>query len=73
MTRHYTHTGEAAAMAAISALPSMDRVEVKALPPAGSGRMVDLEAVLTIAKAMTGSNWTAKRDELLALGTEGGA
>jgi integrase len=70
MTRHYTHTGEAAAMAAISALPSMDRVEVKALPPAGSGRMVDLEAVHTIAKAMTETNWTAKRDELLALGTK---
>lgn len=71
MTRHYTHTGEAAAMAAISALPSMDREEVKALPPAGGGRMVEVGTVHEIAKAMTEANWTAKRDELLALGTEG--
>lgn len=75
MTRHYTHTGEAAAMAAIAALPSMDREEVKALPPPGSGRLVDAEAVRAIAIDMTGKNWKDKKKELIFLadaGTEGG-
>lgn len=40
MTRHYTHTGEAAAIAAVTALPSLIGEETKALQ-AAAPRLID--------------------------------
>jgi len=67
MTRHYTHTGEAAAMSAIASLPSMTAEQVKALPPAPSGRLVDADAVHAIMADMTMKNWKVKREEMMQL------
>ena len=66
MTRHYTHTGDAAALAAVSALPSL-MGDTKALPPAKAPRMVETDPILAGLEAMTAKNWQAKRDELIAL------
>jgi len=66
MTRHYTHTGEAAALAAVSALPSI-MGEPKALPPAQSSRLVDAGAVRSIVDGLNGKNWKVKREKLLTL------
>jgi hypothetical protein len=66
MTRHYTHTGEAAALAAVSALPSFTG-EPKALPPAKSDRKVDADAVLAIFEGTNSKNWESKVAELHVL------
>ena len=65
MTRHYTHTSEAAALAAVTALPSITGETVKALPPAQSPRLVDASMVSGRLQAMTAKTWKAIRDELL--------
>jgi len=67
MTRHYTHTGEAAAISAIASLPSMTGDLVKALPAPQSPRLVDADGILAIIEGMTAKNWKVKRDELLKL------
>jgi len=68
MTRHYTHTGEAAAIAAVAALPSIMGEEAsKALPAAPAPRLIDADAVLAIIEAATTKNWKAKMDELRVL------
>ena len=68
MTRHYTHTGEAAALAAVSALPSiMGGDEPKALPPAPVPRLIDADAVLAIFEGANSKNWQSKLDELRML------
>jgi integrase len=68
MTRHYTHTGEAAAAAAVAALPCVMGSEPKALPP---GRTVDAAAVMAIAESMTAKTWKAARAALLELAKKG--
>lgn len=68
MTRHYTHTSEAAALSAVSSLPSiMTEEEPKALPPAPTPRMVDAEAVLAIFEGANSKNLKSKLAELQAL------
>jgi integrase len=67
MTQHYTHTGEAAALAAVTALPSITGKPVKALPPAPAARLVAAEAVLAIANRLDSTNWNAIQSELQAL------
>lgn len=64
MTRHYTHTGEAAALEAVSALPSLTGEPVKALPLL---LMVDAVVMLEIVNAMTAKNWKSKKVELIEL------
>lgn len=66
MTRHYTHTGEAATQAAIAALPPLDATPTQVQPPAHSPRMVDAEAIRAGLEGMTARNWKAKREQLLA-------
>ena len=66
MPRHYTHTGDAAALAAVSALPSV-MGDTKALPPPPSPRLVDAGAVQGIAERLTGKNWKEIKAELLTL------
>lgn len=66
MTRHYTHTGEEAAVLAVSALPALVG-DVKTLPPARSPLPVDQNAFREALLTMTAKNWKAKRDEMLAL------
>jgi integrase len=67
MTRHYTHTGDAAALAAVSSLPSLTAEDTKFLPPAQSPRRVDAGAVLAVVAGMTADNWQTKQAELLAM------
>jgi hypothetical protein len=67
MTRHYTHTSEAAAIAAVASLPSIMAEEAKALPPAPGPRLIDAEAVLAIIEGATAKTWKAKMDELRVL------
>lgn len=68
MTRHYTHTGEAAAIAAVTALPSLIGEETSnALPEARSPRLIDADAVLAILEGTTAKNWKAKLDDLREL------
>lgn len=67
MTRHYTHTGEAAALAAVTALPSFDGKTPAALPPSGSVGQVATEAVRAIAERLNGKNWKTIQGELLTL------
>lgn len=67
MTRHYTHTGEAAALAAVSSLPSFTGEPVKALTPP---IMVEAGAIIAIANEMTAKNWEAKKRELIQLATK---
>jgi len=65
MTRHYTHVGEAAALAAVSALPSI--MGDNTPPLIESPRLVPASPILIGLEAMTSKNWKAKRDELIAL------
>ena len=83
MTQHYTHTGEAAAIAAVNTLPNiLDRIGTQpklALPSANltatvghSETTIDglaqFEAVFrTGLETMTPENWNIKRNELLGL------
>jgi hypothetical protein len=67
MTRHYQHTGEAAAIAAVSSLPSLKAEDVKALPPAQSPRLVDAGPIRERLQTMTAKTWEVIRDELLGL------
>ncbi len=66
MTRHYTHTSEAAALSAISALPSMSGEPVKALPAADPLATFKAELRPIIA-GMTGKTWQAVKEQLTAL------
>lgn len=66
MTRHYTHTGDAAALAAVTALPDITGEPAKALPPADP--VAKLKAELqAIVEGMTGSTWKAAKDQLAAM------
>ena len=65
MTRHYTHTGEAAAIDAVSGLPVILGKAPKALP--APTRTVNAEMVRKLAKGMTPKTWRTLRAELLAL------
>ena len=65
MTRHYTHTGEAAAIDAVSGLPFALGEALKALP--APARSVDAEMVRKLAEGMTPKTWRNLRAELLAL------
>jgi hypothetical protein len=67
MTRHYTHTGEAAAIDAVSGLPFVLGEAPKALP--APARMVDAETVRKLTEGMTPQTWRNLRAELLALVT----
>jgi integrase len=67
MTRHYTHTSEAAALTAVSALPSVMGGEVKTLPPAPSARLVDGDAILAIIQDKTVKTWKDKCDAVVKL------
>ncbi len=67
MTRHYTHTSEAAATTAVAALPDITGKSRKALPPAAATRQVDAEAVRQLADRLNGDNWKAIQGELRAL------
>jgi integrase len=66
MTRHYTHTGDAAALAAVSALPSV-MGDVKALPPVPEVHKVDAGAVRVIVESMTAKTWKQAQAELLKM------
>jgi integrase len=65
MTRHYTHTGEAAALEAVSGLPVVLGETPTPLPTAA--RTVDAETVRKLAEGMTSKTWRNVRAELLAL------
>ena len=65
MTRHYTHTGDAAALAAVSSLPSIIGEDVKMLPLAQSPRLVDAGMVSERLRTMTAKTWRQIRDELM--------
>ena len=67
MTRHYTHTGEAAAIDAVNGLPMVIGEAPKPLP--APARTVDAETVRKLAEGMTPKTWRALRTELLALVT----
>ena len=67
MTRHYTHTGEAAALEAVTGLPVVLGEAPKALP--APTRMVDADAVHKLAEGMTPKTWRHLRAELLTLVT----
>ena len=67
MTRHYTHTGEAAALAAVSALPSITGEPVKPLLQSGKVLSAMDTAVIHGLETMTAKNWQSIRDELLAI------
>jgi hypothetical protein len=41
--------------------------EVKAPPSAGSGRLVEAEAILALAESMTAKNWVVTRNEIMKL------
>lgn len=66
MTRHYTHTGDAAALAAVTALPDITGEPVKALPPADPVAKLKVE-LLTIVEGMTSGTWKAAKDQLTAM------
>ncbi len=62
----YTHTGEAAIKAAVSALPSIlsDAKPVAALP---AGKMIEAAKVMALADMMNGKTWRKVRDQMKAL------
>jgi integrase len=65
MTRHYSHTSEAAAVEGVRALPDVLGTGTKALPaPANAPDL--RERVRTLAETLTGRNWRAVRAEILA-------
>ena len=64
MTRYYTHTGEAAALAAVSALPSIMAAEdTKALPPADPLAAFKAE-LRDIVEKLNGKTWRATKAAL---------
>ncbi len=67
MTRHYTHTGEAAAIDAVSGLPVVLGDPPKVLP--APNRTVDAETVRKLAEGLTQKTWRNVRAELLTLAT----
>jgi integrase len=68
MTRHYDHAEhESDKFAAVALLPSMSKEPVKALPPAGSPRLVDPDAIRAIVADMSGKNWKASKEQLLKI------
>lgn len=67
MTLHYTHANDAAALAAVTSLPSLTDAPTRALPPASAARMVDASAMLAIVNHMTKDNWQSKKTELIRL------
>ena len=68
MTRHYTHTGEAAALDAVNGLPVVVGKPQKELP--APARTVDAEKVRHLAEGMTPKTWRKLRGELLTLTAE---
>lgn len=67
MTRHYTHTSEAAANQAISMLPSIvmgndANIEAQTIDPRAA-----LAEVVEIARTLTGENWEEVRADILAV------
>jgi hypothetical protein len=69
MTRHYTHTGEAAARSAIAMLPTVTgesihhegtKVTEEKREKAGGGNLAE---VVRLLEGMTVKNWEAKREE----------
>jgi hypothetical protein len=65
MTRHYTHTGEAAAIAAVAAIPSVTgNTTAPALPVP---KPVDAGAIRTALNRMNSKNWKTVKVDLLAL------
>ncbi len=68
MTRHYTHTSEAVALAAVASLPSLLGAEAPKSPDAPSPRsMVDAAVVRAIAEQLTKKNVSEIKDALLAM------
>jgi hypothetical protein len=65
MTRHYTHTGEAAAIDAVSGLPVILGEVPK--PLSAPARTVDAETIRKLAEGMTSKTWRNVRAKLLAL------
>ena len=65
MTRHCTHTGEAAAIDAVGGLPFLLGGAPKALP--APARTVDAGTARRLAEGMTPKTWRRLRDEMLAL------
>ncbi len=66
MTRHYTHTGEAAALAAVTALPSLTAEPVKALPAADPLATFKAQ-VRAIVEELNGKTWKNAKGQLTAL------
>ncbi len=66
MTRHYTHTSEAAADAAVAALPDITGRIQPALPST-SPALIERVAVRALAEKLTGRNAAAVKKKLLAL------
>jgi hypothetical protein len=66
MTRHYTHTSEAAAGAAVDLLPVIIGDAPKALP-APDPLAAFKDKVRTWAEKLTAKTWKEARAELLAL------
>ena len=64
MTRHYTHTSEAAAGAAIALLPTVTETGADSAGPAAREPLPTWAAEL--AEGLTGRNWRKVRAELLA-------
>jgi integrase len=71
MTRHYTHTGEAAAGAAVAALPDITgQLAIALLPDSGSASApgaFSKDSVRALAEKLTPKNAVAIRAKLLAL------
>jgi integrase len=65
MTRHYTHTGEAAAIAAVAAIPSVTGNTTAPAMPAP--KPVDAGAIRTALNLMNAKNWKTVKADLLAL------
>jgi len=66
MTRHYTHTGDEAAVSAVAALPDITGEPVKALPPADPVAKLKAE-LLAIVESMTVTTWKSAKDQLTAM------
>ncbi len=66
MTRHYTHTSEAAACSAVNALPYMTGEPVKALPAADPLATFKAQ-VRAIVEGLNGKTWKAAKEQLTVL------
>ena len=66
MTRHYTHTGEAAALAAVTLLPAVIGEAPKALPVPSPVALLKAQ-VREVAQKLTAKTWKTARAELLTL------